>query len=136
MLSNEEIQELLSKILDGCDSYRDEYDRIKAYKGECQEEIRDHYCDALLYNVSQGYTKYDIDHFDNNEPIQTFCKAVQLLPETYSYYYLLKAFFQREDNKVLSLLEKYLEDLFRGSQEVVQETGFFIRAESLIDYFF
>lgn len=136
MLSNEEIQELLSKILDGCDSYRDEYDRIKAYKGECQEEIRDHYCDALLYNVSQGYTKYDIDHFDNNEPIQTFCKAVQLLPETYSYYYLLKAFFQREDNKVLSLLEKYLEDLFRGSQEVVQETGFFIREESLIDYFF
>ena len=48
MFSQDKLNELLQATLDGCHSYKDEYERIRDYKGEYQEQLRDAYCDALL----------------------------------------------------------------------------------------
>jgi len=136
MLSQEKINELLQATLDGCHSCNDEYERIRDYKGEYQEQLRDAYCDALLYSISQGYTKYDIDNFAKNEAIQIFCKVVSLLPKDYAYYYLLSYFYKREDKKALSALENYLRDSYKRSQREIEQRGYYFDEASFIDYFF
>ena len=136
MISNEELNNLFSKTLDGCTTLDEEYERIKGYVGEYQEELRDSYCDTLLYMISQGYTKYDVNSFQKDKTIQVYCKVVKLLPKTYAYYYLLSYFFKGEYDKVLSSLGDFLETMFQRSESVIEDTGVFVDEASLVDYFF
>lgn len=133
MLTEEKLSELFAETFADCKSFADEYKRLANLIGEHAEDIRDMYCNTLLYSISQGYTKYDSIHFEKNEAIQAYLKAVEMLPRKYSYYYLLYYFFKRGNDKVLVLLNEYLEEL---RQSTAEQNNLLIDEYSFIDLFF
>lgn len=136
MSDNEMLTNLFRETFADCNSYTEDYQKLKALKGEHAESIRDMYCNTLLYAISQGYTKYDPVSFNKNETIQSYIKAVELLPKKQLYYYLLYYFFKGEYEQVLVTLPEYLKDSFERSKERVDNGEEFINEYYFIDVFF
>lgn len=74
------LDDVFKSLFSECESYWEEYQRLKELSGEDAEDLRDIYCNEMLYRISRGYTKYDFEGFEKLEPVQVFLKAVELLP--------------------------------------------------------
>ena len=59
MLSNEELNELYWDVFDKCSTIEEEMEAYKAIIGDNADDLRELYCDNLLYAISSGFTKYE-----------------------------------------------------------------------------
>ena len=136
MISNEELDVLYDKAFSACETLNDE---IKAYKeltGVHKNEIRKMYCNNILYAVSQGYTKYQMDNWDKDELIQTLVELIPILPKEFTFFKMIYHFFKRENKKCLSMLESYISEIYDSVKNDIKGPNDFINESVLIDIFF
>ena len=136
MISNEELDVLYDKAFSACETLNDE---IKAYKeltGVHKNEIRKMYCNNILYTVSQGYTKYQMDNWDKDELIQTLVELIPILPKEFTFFKMIYHFFKRENKKCLSMLESYISEIYDSVKNDIKGPNDFINESVLIDIFF
>ena len=84
MVSNDELNKLYDETFAECKTLEDEKNVLINLKYEYKDEIREMYCNSLLYTISRGYTKYNQKNYDNDELIKTYLQIVELLPSKYT----------------------------------------------------
>ena len=136
MISNEELIQLYDEILAGCTTLQEQATALKNEKGEYKDQLRRLFCDWNLYTISRGYTKYKYETFEKDKLIQAYLEIVRLLPKEYSYYHLTAPFFKKDFKKFLSMLEKYLADLYTEVKDEIREDETFMSEGIFINSFF
>lgn len=136
MLLNEELNELYWDVFDKCSTIEEEMEAYKAITGDYADDLRELYCDNLLYAISSGFTKYEPTEFRKNALIQAFVRATGMLPKTCEYFHILRQYFMGDDRKCLGSLEVFLENLYQESKSSVTESEGFINEYLLVDWFF
>lgn len=136
MVSKEELDILYFDTLSGCKDLKDEITVMKGLQSEHKNEIRRMYCNGLLYDISQGYTKYNHACFKSDEFIQAYLEIVKLLPKEHSYYHLTYHYFNGEHKECLSKLEEYIKLLYEEVNEEIKKPDDFMNEGVLVDYFF
>ena len=136
MISHEELDKLYSELLSECKTLKDEMTVIRNLKSEHKNEIRRMYCNSLLYAISQGYTKYNYANFKKDILIQSYLEVVQLLPKEHTYYHLTYYFFNGENEKCLSRLQGYMEELYQDLKEEIKAPEDFMNESVFVDSFF
>ncbi len=136
MISNEELDKLYAETLSGCKTYKEEIKRLKEMKSEYKDAVRRMYCNSLLYAISQGYTKYNQANFEKDELIQAYLDMVKLLPKEYEYYHLTYYFFKQDNKKCLSMLERYMDSLYRDIKDELKKPEDFMNEGTFVDMFF
>ncbi len=136
MISNEELDKLYAETLSGCKTYKEEIKRLQEMKSEHKDAVRRMYCNSLLYDISQGYTKYNQANYEKDELIQAYLDMVKLLPKEYEYYHLTYHFFKQENQKCLSMLEKYVDSLYQDIKDELKKPEDFMDESTFVDLFF
>lgn len=91
------------------------------------DELREVFCNQLLYQISSGYTKYDFETLNrkSSDFVDLFCENVEQLPSGYYYFHSLKSFFESSYDECLKLIEVYLEKTSTEINEHVLADSFF-----------
>ena len=136
MNSEEIIEELYLEAIKDCNTFDEEYQKLKQLTGEYADDIRKKYCNEMLYFISQGFTKYNFDTLLQEKSVQTYLKVVELLPENAFYFHITHSFFKKENDKVIEMLAEYLESVYIDAKGHLKKDELLVDEGIFVDSFF
>lgn len=138
MISNEELDVLYTNTLSECQSLKEEFETLKASTHIHKNLLRKMFCNAALYEISQGYTKYSQNQFEKDELVQIYLDMVKILPKEYeyAYYHMTYHFFTKDYIRFTKDLEEYVKLDYETNKNNIKKGDDFLDEALFIDLFF
>lgn len=136
MLSQEELEKVYQENFPVGISLEAAAERLAAMDADYVDDIREMFCNNLLYSITQNYTKYaDLD-FSRDNGIRLFCNNVALLSKENNYFRAVAAFFEGRNNDCLDLLRRSLDTSFARKGQRNVDPSRIVDEYTLVDWFF
>lgn len=94
MLSQEKLEKIYQENFPIGISLATAAERLATMDADYADDIREMFCNNLLYSITQNYTKYAGLDFSKDEGIRLFCKNVALLKRKNDYFRTVAAFLK------------------------------------------
>lgn len=130
MIKQDELEKLYFETFPEGLSPKEISDKLLTLKVSNVEELREMFCDELLYAITMGYTKYERANFGVDPMILLLCDNIKLLPkQKYHYFYAVRAFFEQNRNECVEQIKSALTQVFSASDRTIDEF-------TIVDWFF
>lgn len=110
MLTDEQRKNLYDKEFSQYTSFEDISQKLATMQSEHTDDLRQLFCDELLYRISIGYTKYNFKDETTGKAIALLCHNIALLPSEYYYWHAVRAFLQKNNRQCIQLIGLWVKD--------------------------